>query len=303
MTIDAAALRRAHYNATAVFVRRVHDELIVLRVRPDRAIAPYEAGQWISVGAGAWEPRAAHAGAHEPPVEEWANLIRRPFSIGSPLVTAGGEALWPADDDDFYEFYLALATGPSRIGMLAARLFAFEPGSRLWVDERPRGVNTLHPVHPGDNVLFVATGTGEAAHNRMIWELLRRGHRGRVAAVVSTRRLADQGYRAAHQQLMRLCPNYRYTALATREGPGSGRRLQDFLRSGALEKEAGFALDPQRTRVFLCGRPEMIGAPRVEHGVRTAPHPGGMIELLENERGFSAGGPESRINLHFERYE
>lgn len=303
MTLDATASLRANYNATVVQLRRVHDELIVLRVRPDAGVPAYEAGQWISLGIGVWEPRVANAGLEELPVADRAHLVRRPFSISSPLVTADGMNLWQADRDDFYEFYFGLARQARRAGILPSRLFALESGGRLWVDERPRGANTLRPVQPSDNVLFLATGTGEAPHNRMIWELLRRGHRGRIASVVTTRRRIDQGYRMAHERLAELFPNYHYAALATRDADASGMRLQEFFRSGAMEHHAGFALDPAQTRVFLCGSPDMIGAPRFEHGARTAPRPGGMIELLETERGFRVDESASHIKLHFERSE
>ena len=303
MTFDATALRQAHYNASVVSVRRVHDELIVLRVRPDAGIPAYEAGQWISLGIGAWEPRVANAGPEELPDADRSHLVRRPFSISSPLVTPDGKNLWRADHDDFYEFYFGLGREAPRAGILPSRLFALEAGGRLWVDAHPRGANTLRPVQPTDNVLFLATGTGEAPHNRMIWELLRRGHRGRIASVVTTRRRIDQGYRTAHERLVELCPNYRYAALATRDADESGMRLQEFFRSGALERDAGFALDPAQTRVFLCGSPDMIGAPRFEHGARSAPRPGGMIELLETERGFRVEESASHIKLHFERSE
>lgn len=303
MIVDAKALRQAHYNATAVHVRRVHDELLVLRVRPDAAIPTYEAGQWISLGIGAWERRVVNAGPEDLPEADCASLLRRPFSISSPLVTAAGDALWQARDEDFYEFYFGLARDAPRAGILPARLFALEAGGRLWVDERPRGANTLAPVQAGDNVLFLATGTGEAPHNRMIWELLRRGHTGRIASFVTTRRRSDQAYRTAHERLAEMFPNYRYAALATRDPDASGMRLQDCFRSGVMEHHAGFRLDPVRTRVFLCGSPDMIGAPRFEHGNRSAPRPGGMIELLETERGFRADESASHISLHFERYE
>lgn len=303
MSSDATALRDAHYNATAVHVRRVHDELIVLRVRPDARIPKYEAGQWISLGMGAWEPRVLNAAPESAAETDPRALLRRPFSISSPLVNPARDALWRAADEDFYEFYFGLAREAPRAGMLPARLFGLEPGGRLWVDEHPRGVNTLAPVRPGDNVLFLATGTGEAPHNRMIWELLRRGHAGRIASVVTTRRRIDQAYRAAHECLTELFPNYRYAAQATREADAPGVRLQEYLRSGALEEAAGFRLDPDRTRVFLCGSPDMIGAPRATHGIRAAPRAGGMIELLETERGFRPDATGSHIHLHFDRYE
>ncbi|MCA9227200.1 MAG: hypothetical protein KDA47_16370, partial [Planctomycetales bacterium] len=52
---EVAALRAAHYNATLMASIDVTDSLRILRVRPDKAIGGYEAGQYTSLGLGYWE--------------------------------------------------------------------------------------------------------------------------------------------------------------------------------------------------------------------------------------------------------
>ena len=42
-------------------------------------------------------------------------------------------------------------------------------------------------------MLFLATGTGEAPHNYMLWELLRRGHTGRILSACCVRYRRDLG--------------------------------------------------------------------------------------------------------------
>jgi ferredoxin--NADP+ reductase len=298
--MDVDALRRAHYNATLSHVRGVTPDLAVLRVRPDDGIPPYAAGQWIALGTGMWEERVA--GLPPEATAPCAELVRRPFSLSSPILAPDGTRLVDPEDEDFYEFYVALPRASAVAAALPGRLFALRPGDRLWVDDTPRGRNTLEDVRPDDDVLLAATGTGEAPHNRMVWELLRRGHRGRIATIVTTRRRSEQAYRDVHERVARLFVNYRYAAVATREPGAEGERLQDLFRSGALEALAGFRLDPACARVFLCGNPAMIGAPRLEHGRRVYPKSPGMIELLERERGFRADDPRGGINVHFERF-
>lgn len=302
MASDVEALRREHYNAIVVGERRVHDGLLVLRVRPDAPIPRYDAGQWIALGTGLWEPRVAGLPPEELDRDACQQLVRRPFSISSPMLTADGARLLRPDEEDFYEFYLTLTRDAPSPPAIAARLFAFHPGSRLWIADHPKGQNTVMGVKPDDDLLFAATGTGEAPHNRMIWELLRRGHRGRIAAVVSTRRYADQAYRAVHERVMELYPNYGYVAIATREPGEPSRRLQDLLRSGELEERIGFRLDPARGRVFLCGNPGMIGAPRLVDGKFSYPQALGMVEVLQRERGFGVDPLDDDLNIHFERY-
>ena len=286
------------YNGTFIGMRRPHDDLMVFRIRPDAPIPPYEAGQWISIGVGMWEPRVAGLAVENVTDEERAKLVRRPLSISCSILADGSDALLRPEDEAWYELYATFPREAPVPPAFTARLFALEPGARLWVAEAPRGQNTLAAVQPEDNVLFAATGTGDAPHNRMIWELLRRGHRGRIASFVSTRRVIDQAYTDVHRRLMRLVPNYRYIPLATRE---QGPRLQHLIQNGELEERAGFGLDPDRTRVFLCGNPAMVGAPRLQDGQRVFPHAGGMVELLE-ARGFHCDPEHGTLNIHFERY-
>ncbi len=286
------------YNGTFIAGRRPHDDLMVFRVQPDAPIPPYEAGQWISIGVGMWEPRVAGLAPETLADEERDKLVRRPLSISSGILVDGGDALVRPEDESWYELYATFPRDAPVPAAFTARLFALEPGARMWVADAPRGQNTLAAVQPDDNVLFAATGTGEAPHNRMILELLRRGHRGRIASFVTTRRMVDQAYRDVHERLMRMFPNYRNVALATRE---NALRLQQLVQNGEIEERAGFALDPSHTRVFLCGNPAMVGAPRLQDGQRVFAHTGGMVELLE-ARGFHCDPESGNLNIHFERY-
>jgi ferredoxin--NADP+ reductase len=298
-SLDVAALRRTHYNATLADVQPVHADLRILRVRPDALLPSFEAGQWVMLGLGTWEPGVAGAPAPEPAEPQTPSLLRRSLSISSPILAPGGARLLRAGEEESYEFYVTLPQDSSPA--FKPRLFGLGAGDRLWIAGAPQGNYTLARIHPGDDVLFASTGTGEAPHNRMIWELLRRGHRGRIGAVVTTRCRADQGYRGVHEQVVTLCPNYRYAAIATREPGEKGARLQEMLHSGELEAVAGFPLDPARTRVFLCGNPAMVGVPRPQpDGQFVYPQPPGMVEVLTRERGFRSD-PESG-NIHFERY-
>ena len=292
-----AALRQEHYNATVVGRRRVHEELFVLRLRPDGPLPAYEAGQWLQAGLGRWEPRSPDCPAETP--APTASLLQRTYSLSCAILAGDEERLLRPEEHDWYELYVGFdrerATGESGAA-LAARLSLLEPGARAWVGQ-PRGNYTLATVRDQDDVLFLATGTGEAPHNRMVWELLRRGHRGRIASVVTARQSADLAYREVHQRLMRRFPAYRWLGVATRE-PG-GERLQALLASGALEERTGLRLEPRRCHVFLCGNPGMLGRWRLVEGRREYARPPGMIELLER-RGYRVE-PSAGVHVHFER--
>ena len=299
------------YNASVVDVRSVHEGLRIFRVRADGEQPQYRAGQYTTLGLGDWEPRCdgIEAGQFSPSAAS-GHLIRRAYSIACPLLESG--RLMTCGSYDFLEFYVALVkTASDTPPTLTPRLFALDVGSRLFMGLRPRGQYTLAAVGPRDDVVFIATGTGEAPHNAMTAELLGRRHEGRIASLTSVRYERDLAYLAAQRELERMFPNYRYVALTTREprnvDPSHpqyvGRRhVQEFVASGDFEEQAEVRLDPARTHVYLCGSPAMIGAPRRDgDGHLGFPEPAGMAELLVH-RGFRLDEPRRPGNVHFERY-
>jgi ferredoxin--NADP+ reductase len=295
-----------YYNAVIVEERVLVWSVMVLRWVPDRATPPPKPGQWLELGLGVWERvmRGAEPGSPRrfPP----EGLIRRAYSISSPILDASGSRLLDPGEMEGTEFFLSLVLPPaersSRVPNLTGRLFGLRPGDRLFISDRPQGEYTLDPVGETDDVLFLATGTGEAPHNFMIWELLRRGHRGRIASIVSVRHREDLAYDAVHRRLAEMFPGYRYLAMATRDGGSPGRHLQDLLLDGSLERAAGFPIEPGQTQVYLCGNPGMIGPPQRLPRGRVFPGEPGLVLLLEERRGMNADLGRPPVNVHYERF-
>jgi ferredoxin--NADP+ reductase len=303
---EIAGLRERHYNAGVERVTACTPRLKILRVRPDGGPVPYSPGQYLTLGVGSWEARSdGPAGEVLAPGRE-TELLRREYSISHPILGNGGKDLAPPGEEDGYEFYISLpvSDGADTKVRLTPRLFNLKEGDRLFAGKRPAGNYSLAAVGEGDDVLFAATGTGEAPHNAMIWRLFSRGHRGRIGSVICTRRRADQAYREVHERLQVIRPGYRYLTLATREpSNGQGRiHLPEYLAGGGLEKDLGWSLNPERAHVFLCGDPGMIGAPSRKEGKRIFPAGQGMIQLLER-RGFNEDALSGdRVNIHYERF-
>jgi ferredoxin--NADP+ reductase len=305
--VEIADLRARRYNATVVGVRRVNPDLMAIRVKPDFPIHAHQPGQYCTLGLGYWEPRVEGCQAEALAPGEEQKVVRRAYSISCPILSDAGPALHVADGCEWLEFYIVLVreNPDGRVPALTPRLFALNVGDRVQMGERITGHYTLDPVKPGDTVLFLGTGTGEAPHNYMTWELLRRGHTGRIVNACCVRFARDLGYRDTHRELMSRFPNYTYLPLTTRE-PGVTRKvyIQDVISSGELEERVG-PLHPEATHVFLCGNPKMIGVPQrdKETGAVTHPQPPGVIEVL-NRRGFVADVSAQKIkgNVHFEEY-
>lgn len=301
-----AELRKRHYNATLATFRRVHDELAVLRVRPDFPIPPHKPGQYVTLGLGYWEPRVAGCQEEILKPGDEVKLVRRAYSLSHPILNDEGQLV--DEPLPWLEFYIVLVRrsekeqGPA----LTPRLFHLREGDRIAVGKKMTGHYTLDPVQPGDTVLLLSTGTGEAPHNYMAWDLLRRRHRGKILAACCVRYRQDLAYRDTHEKLTEMFPNYHYVPLTTREPETIHAKvyIQDLIRSGRVEEILQQPLDPQTTHVFLCGNPKMIGVPTEDRttGERSYPQPTGVIEILE-QRGFRADrGSRDVGNIHFEQY-
>lgn len=294
-------LRAEHYNATITHFEPTHSDLWVLRIRPDHGDVSHLPGQYASLGLGYWEERIDDA-EDENLEARWDKMVRRSYSISSRMWDEHGYLTGDLDSDEL-EFYIVLVPPtPDNVPGLTPRLACKRPGDRIYLGPKVAGRYTLDPVtNPMDTLLFFSTGTGEAPHNAMVTELLRKGHRGPIVSAVSVRKWADLGYINQHRRLEEHYPNYRYLPMPTRESDTPKRYIQDLISTGALETECGLALDPASTHVFLCGNPAMIGLPEEVDGETRYPEVVGVVQLLA-ERGFTLDHRKSRGNIHFEEY-
>lgn len=294
-------LRNEHYNATITAFEPTHTDLWVLRVKPDHGDTSYLPGQYASLGLGFWEPRIDDAPDTEAD-KRWDKLIRRSYSISSRMFDEHG---YLTDDNglDELEFYIVLvAPTDDNTPALTPRLALKQVGDRIYLGPKVAGRYTLKVVEdPTAEIVFFSTGTGEAPHNGMVVELLRKGHTGPIISAVTVRESKDLGYMRQHRELEQRYPNYHYFPMPTRE-PGIPKRyLQDLIRDDDFANELGVRISPETSHVFLCGNPAMIGIPKEHDGELTFPETVGVVELL-SERGFTVDRRNAPGNIHFEEY-
>jgi ferredoxin--NADP+ reductase len=270
-------------------------------------VPAHRAGQYSTLGMGQWEPRAPGCQEEIPRPADAKKLIRRAYSISSSVVDETG-AVPDRVGQDWLEFYIVLVRHAEKAPpALTPRLFTLKTNDRVFLGEKIAGHYTLEPVKPTDNVIFLSTGTGEAPHNYMLWELLHKQHQGKILAACCVRHQRDLGYLPIQQDLARRYPNYTYLSLTTREANTVGQKvyIQDLITSGQLEERLGDSLDPARTHVYLCGNPKMIGAPEFHKATGTPifPQPPGVIEIL-SKRGFQTDQPSLKLKgtIHIEEY-
>ncbi len=302
---EMAALRTEHYNATIINVDPVYESLWIINVQPDDASFSYEAGQYTTLGLGFWEPRIDDL-TEELDDDQLRKLARRSYSISSSILGDDGELLDPSQDTA-PEFYIVLveADWQGTPAVLTPRLFLKEEGDRIFMGRKAAGRYRLDKIgDPEATVVLLSTGTGEAPNNRMLLDLLRTGHRGRIVAACTARYRQDLAYLDTHLTLAERYENYDYLPLTTREPENEGNKvyIQDLIESGALEEQTGIELDPTTTHVFLCGNPLMIGLPEWgEDGTPVFPEPKGVSEILV-DRGFTLDHGREVGNIHYEEY-
>ena len=304
--VEIADLKKKHYNATVASLQLPNDDLMILRVRPDVGVAKHRPGQYSTLGLGQWEPRAPGCQEENPKPGEETKLIRRAYSISCSVVDESNKLL-ERDNVEWLEFYVVLVRQAEKAPALTPRLFMLKQGERIFMGEKITGHYTLENVKPTDNVIFLSTGTGEAPHNYMLWELLRKKHQGKVLAACCVRYQRDLAYLKIQQDLESRFANYTYLSLTTRETTNVGQKvyIQDLITSGQLEERLGDTLDPTRTHVYLCGNPKMIGVPNIDKATGAAIFPDtlGVIEIL-SKRGFQQDQPSIKLkgNIHIEEY-
>ncbi len=294
-------LRTENYNAVITHFEPTHSDLWVLRVKPDHGDVSHLPGQYASLGLGYWEERIDDA-EDEQLDTRWDKMVRRSYSISSRMWDDHGYLTGDLDANEL-EFYIVLVPPTeNNVPGLTPRLARKRPGDRIYLGPKVAGRYTLTPVtDPSATILFFSTGTGEAPHNAMVVELLRKGHHGPIVSAVSVRQWADLGYIDKHRAIEARYPNYHYLPMPTREPDVPKRYLQDLIAEDFFPTSLGIELDPTNTHVFLCGNPSMIGLPQEVDGVMTYPDVIGVVKLLA-DRGFTLDHRKIRGNIHVEEY-
>lgn len=223
--------------------------LMVLRVVADGWDLPeFKPGQFAVLGL---PPDAARCTGSD--TEESSprpdRLIRRAYSIASSSVAR-----------EYLELYVTLV----RSGGLTPRLFALQPGDRLWLGPKITGNFTLDQARQDSHLVLVATGTGLAPYMSMLRTMLPDAGDRKIAVLLGARHSWDLGYQSELMTMARRSPTLTYLPIISRpaEEPmpwdGPAGYVQDLWRERLLEKEWGFKPVPENTSVFLCGNPSMI---------------------------------------------
>jgi ferredoxin/flavodoxin---NADP+ reductase len=168
--------------------------------------------------------------------------------------------------DEFLEFYSIVVPG----GEFTSELSRLNVGDHLLVDKQNHGFLTLGRFTGGKDLWLLSTGTGIAPFLSILadpaaWESF-----DHIVLVHSVRHTNELAYRDTirrlheHDVFAEFAHKLIYVPIITRE-PVQGllsKRLTEVIPSGELETAAGLALDLDKSRIMLCGNPDMVSDTR-----------------------------------------
>jgi ferredoxin--NADP+ reductase len=167
-----------------------------------------------------------------------------------------------APSDDYLEFYSIVVPD----GEFTSRLVQLAVGDGILVEKINYGFLTTDRFEGGRDLWLLATGTGLAPYLSILRDPGTWTSYERIALVHSVRHAADLAYR---DEISRLGDHplngdvthlLHYVPVVTRERVEGAlhARIPALIESGELERAVGYPLDPERSRIMLCGNPQMV---------------------------------------------
>lgn len=188
------------------------------------------------------------------------------------LHDANGREVWrpysmvSASYDEHLEFFSILIPNGEFTTLLQQRRI----GDELLIDKSSYGFLTTDRFDGGEDLWLLATGTGLAPfisilHDPQVWNDYRR-----LIVVHSVRYVSDLAYRDTiaalpqHPLIGAAAEQLTYIPVVTRESfPGGlSGRIPALIENGALEARSGVAFHPEKSRIMICGNPDMVSDTR-----------------------------------------
>jgi ferredoxin/flavodoxin---NADP+ reductase len=165
--------------------------------------------------------------------------------------------------DTHLEFYSIVV--PS--GEFTSELSRLRPGDTLLLEKMNYGFLTTDRFECGKDLWLLSSGTGLAPFISILYDLKTWEDYERVILVHSVREPQELAYRElienmpAHEYLGEMVgTRLRYVPVVTRT-PIDGalrKRITELITSGELEQFADTPFDMERSRVMICGNPDMV---------------------------------------------
>jgi ferredoxin--NADP+ reductase len=179
-------------------------------------------------------------------------------------------------------------------GQFTSRLSRLKEGDPIYVERKSYGFLTTDRFEAGKDLWMVATGTGLAPFLSILHDFATWEQYDNLVLVQSVRTQPELAYEdlirgfEGSEYYGEFAHKLRYARIVTREpAPGALRdRVTKLLANGVLEENIGLKLDHDRSRIMLCGNPEMVEDSR----------------KILNERGFKVSRRGEPGQLAVENY-
>lgn len=187
-------------------------------------------------------------------------------------VMKNGKIVWraysivSADYDEHLEFFSIVVPG----GEFTSELSQLKVGDKLYVDKKNYGFLTTDRFETGHDLWMLSTGTGLAPFISILNDFKTWEQYENLILVYSVRFESELAYQdeienfQGHELFSEFGDKLKYIKVVTREKvPGAlEKRIPQLLDSGELEARVGIKLSQERSRVMICGNPEMVDETR-----------------------------------------
>jgi ferredoxin--NADP+ reductase len=198
-------------------------------------------------------------------------------------IRSGGEIVWRAYSivsapyDEFLEFYSIVVPG----GAFTSQLATFGVGDRILIHRRSYGFLTTGRFECGKDLWMLSTGTGLAPFVSILYDLNTWQTYENLVLVHSVRHRNELAYEQVirrfreHELFAEFKTRLIYVQAVTREPvPGAlNARITALIENGDLERAVGLPIEGERSRIMICGNPEMVEDTRkllTERGLRVS---------------------------------
>jgi ferredoxin--NADP+ reductase len=187
-------------------------------------------------------------------------------------VRKNGKIVWraysivSADYDEHLEFFSIVVPG----GEFTSALSQLKVGDEILVEKKNYGFLTTDRFESGRDLWMLSTGTGLAPFISILNDFKTWEQYENLILVYSVRYESELAYQneiesfREHELFSEFGDKLKYVKVITREKvPGAlDKRIPQLLESGELEASVGLELSQERSRVMICGNPEMVDETR-----------------------------------------
>ena len=162
-----------------------------------------------------------------------------------------------APHEHILEFYSIIVPD----GPLSSRLYALEPGDKVWVSRKGAGFFTLSLVPKAKHLWMLSTGTAIGPYLSILktdepWERFEK-----IVLVHAVRKANELTYQTTIQTFKEEKPDqFTFIPFVSREDTEFAikGRIPATIEDGRLEERGTMPLHPDSAQVMICGNPEMV---------------------------------------------